>query len=107
MTAFALATLSTTGTAEAAIHEITSAYCSGDDVGVIDGDGFLEAPGVSDMSKSNFAAPVIASGAVAPFPFISDKPNAKFAEGTSIFGGLDASTDDHPSGAHCVKNALP
>jgi hypothetical protein len=60
------------------------------------------------MSKSNFAKPVIASGAVDTTTFtVTDKPNVKFEEGTSVFGGLNSDTVDHPSAQHCPKNALP
>jgi hypothetical protein len=70
--------------------------------------GSSNRPGLTDMSKSNFAKPVIASGAVDTTTFtVTDKPNVKFEEGTSVFGGLNSDTVDHPSAQHCPKNALP
>ena len=103
----------TLSTANAAIHEIVAAYCSGGDVGTITG-WELEPPGVTDPTKSNFAKPPIASGAVEvinppPPPIvieITDKPNAKFLPGeyevvpTEELGLEDV---DHPSAEHCAK----
>jgi hypothetical protein len=88
-----------TAPAQATIHEIVAAYCSGGDVGVITGLA-LEAPGVSTFGTPAFARPVLASGAV-DFPLTTDKPNVK------VLPGLDAptfevsaDTIDHPS-EHC------
>ena len=40
--------------ANAAVHEISAAYCSGGDVGAINEAGFLQAPGVQPgFSKGN------------------------------------------------------
>jgi hypothetical protein len=104
------------GTTQAAIHEIVAAYCSGGGVGngVITDEGFLEPPGISDPTESNFAKPVMASGAVtAPdadgIVHISDKPNTKFPEGTEVVdlspppptSLLQVSEADHPSAEHC------
>ena len=107
--ALALGSTSMVGTrsADAVIHEIVAAYCSGGAVGVISDDGHLEPPGVADPTKSSFARPVIASGAVDLSDFtITGKPNTKFAEGSSVFA-LDSSNATHPSAEHCVKNGLP
>jgi hypothetical protein len=107
--ALALSAFSLVGppSADAVIHEIVAAYCSGGGVGVIGEDGDLEPPGLSDPTKQqSFARPVLASGAV-DFPFITDKPNTKFAEGTSVLAPLDGSNATHPSADHCVKNGLP
>jgi hypothetical protein len=94
-------------TASAAIHEIVAAYCSGGGVGTIDDSGFLEPPGVTDLTRSNFAKPVIATGAL-DFPFVTDKPNGKYEEGTNAITGLGADTVDHPSAEHCPgAEALP
>jgi hypothetical protein len=82
------------------VHEMVAAYCSGGGHGVIGADGFLEPPGISDMSKQNFAEPVEANGVAADFPFIADRPAAKFPPGTFIFT-LDVSQADHPSAQHC------
>ena len=108
--ALALSALSLVGTrsADAVIHEIVAAYCSGGGVGTIGADGHLEPPGLADMTKpQSFARPVIASGAVDLSDFtISSKPNTKFAEGSSVFA-LDSGNATHPSAEHCVKNGLP
>lgn len=103
-------------TSEAAIHEIVAAYCSGGDVGVINESGYLEPPPIEDMAGTTpsegraFAKPVISSGAVdvtaGPPPEVTDKPNAKFVAGTSVTD-ITAANADHPSAAHCPKNALP
>jgi hypothetical protein len=100
----------TSAPAHAVVHEIVAAYCSGGDHGAIDGNGFLEPPGLSDPSKKNFARPVIANGAIeGTFPniLITDKPAAKYDEGTNAITGLSASTANDPSAEHCPKNALP
>jgi hypothetical protein len=97
-------------TAQAVVHEIVAAYCSGGGHGAIDENGFLEPPGLSDPAKKNFARPVIANGTVEGAPpnvLITDKSAAKFAEGTNAISGLSAETADHPSAEHCAKNALP
>jgi hypothetical protein len=86
--------------ANGAIHEMVAAYCSGGGHGTIDSDGFLEPPGISDMSKSNFARPVNANGVV-EFPLITDAPAAKYPAGTNVLT-LDVSQADHPSAAHCA-----
>jgi hypothetical protein len=93
--------------ADPAIHEIVAAYCSGGDVGVIDSDGFLEPPPISTFGSPTFARPVIASGAVdAGTLTVTGKPNARFAEGTSVFA-LSAATLDHPSAACPGSSVLP
>lgn len=71
--------------ANAAVHEIVAAYCSGGDVGAIDAAGFLQAPGVNrgGPGDPNFAAPVLNSGVV-DFPFIGDSPAAKFPAGSPV-----------------------
>lgn len=104
--------LATSVSADPAIHEIVAAYCSGGGVGVIDSNGFLNPPGITGGSNAdNFAKPVIASGAVqGTFPNITvtDKPNAKYAQGTNAITGLSAATVTHPSAAHCPgASALP
>ena len=97
-------------------------YCSGGDHGAIDEDGFLEptpledAEGTTPSAGHAFAKPVLSSGAVeVAFPevLITDKPNAKFEDGTvavNLLTGeseMDSTTVDHPSADHCPKNALP
>jgi len=107
--ALALSAFSLVGTrsADAVIHEIVAAYCSGGGVGAIGADWHLEPAGLADPDKPSFARPVIASGAVDVSDFtITSKPNTKFAEGSSVFA-LDSSNATHPSADHCVKNALP
>ena len=93
--------LQSSGRAEAVIHEIVGAYCSGGGVGVISADGDLEPPGLiggSNPNANNFAKPVIASGAVDVSTFTTtDKPNLKYPAGVSVFGPLG--TPDHPSTA--------
>jgi hypothetical protein len=96
------AVLGSTSTANATIHEIVAAYCSGGGVGVIGDDGHLEPPGL--QKEPAFANPVEKSGAVA-FPNVTDKPNVKFAEGSNIFS-LNSTNVTHPSAAHCPKNGL-
>ena len=95
----ALSFLQSSGRAEALVHEIVGAYCSGGGVGVIGTDGDLEPPGLAGGSNANnFARPVIASGAVDVSTFTTtDKPNLKYPAGVSVFGPLG--TPDHPSTA--------
>lgn len=80
-----------------AIHEQVAAYCSGGGHGVISEAGFLEPPGITDMTKQNFAQPVLSNGVVEiteTGPVVTDDPAAKFPEGSSPFA-LPA--PDHPS----------
>ena len=80
-----------------AIHEQVAAYCSGGGHGVISEAGFLEPPGITDMTKQNFAQPVLSNGVVEiteTGPVVTDHPAAKFPEGSSPFA-LPA--PDHPS----------
>ena len=100
----------TPGTAGAVIHEQVAAYCSGGGHGAINDLGELEPPGISDMTKKNFASPVLHNGvvvfdAVTGLPVVSDRQPAKFPAGTSAITGANVETTDpdHPS-AHC--NAL-
>jgi hypothetical protein len=108
----------TAGTSHATIHEIVAAYCSGGGVGVIEDNGFLEPPGIDDPTQGNFAQPVVASGATTGpdaggIISISDKPNAKFPEGTEVVDVdplpptplLNVSESDHPSAQHCPRAA--
>ena len=92
--------------ADAIIHDMVAAYCSGGSVGVIDSGGSLAPPGIDDMSKSNFAKPVIVTGVVVgAFPFeIGDSPAAKYQEGNSVFALGDPV---HPSAEHCANSPLP
>lgn len=93
--------------AEAVIHEIVAAYCSGGGVGVIDENGELLPAPLVDFGSGTFAKPVIASGAVDLGTLtVTGKPNVKYQEGSSVFT-LDSSNVDHPSADHCPKNALP
>ena len=96
-----LALVQSSGRAEAVVHEIVGAYCSGGGVGVIGTDGDLEPPGLaggSNANANNFAKPVIVSGAVDVGTFTTtDKPNLKYPAGVSVFGPLG--TPDHPSTA--------
>ena len=107
--------------AHAVVDEIVAAYCSGGGVGVIGADGLLRPPGISNPFKSNFAAPVVATGAVeivpiAPGPpptfdvFIGDVPSAKYPVGILVVSVVDgvpqpgpgiAGLSDHPSAANC------
>jgi hypothetical protein len=86
--------------AKGAIHEMVAAYCSGGGHGAIDAAGFLEPPGITDMTKSNFAQPVRSNGVVA-FPLVTDAPAEKYPEGTDV-RTLDVSQADHPSAEHCA-----
>lgn len=89
------------GTANATIHEIVAAYCSGGGVGVISDGGLLAPPGISEFGTKNFAKPVIASGAVNLGTLtVTDKPNVKYDAGSSVFA-LSAANRDHPS-EHCA-----
>ena len=93
--------------ANAAIHEMVAAFCSGGGVGVIDAAGFLEPPGVETPGKESFRKPATASGVVV-CGVITSKPAAKFPAGTTV-GTLNAtgpSLSDHPSAEHCA-NAPP
>jgi hypothetical protein len=95
--------------ANATIHEIVAAFCSGGDKGKINAAGFLEAPGVSGFSNAdNFAKPVAVNGAtnvVSENPLIvliAGSPSAKFPEGTTVvnlqnFTFLAVSESNHPS----------
>jgi hypothetical protein len=85
--------------ASPAIHEMVAAYCSGGGHGAIGSDGFLEPPGITDMSKRNFAQPVTSNGVVA-FPLITNRPPAKFPAGTNVLT-LNLAQADHPSAEHC------
>jgi hypothetical protein len=93
--------------ANAAIHEMVSAFCSGGGVGVIGTDGFLEPPGVTTPGKESFRKPASASGvvdtSVSP-AVIGSSPAAKYPAGTVV---RDLTTSDslHPS-THCA-NAPP
>ncbi|HEX5723212.1 MAG TPA: hypothetical protein VFZ06_10760 [Acidimicrobiia bacterium] len=85
--------------ASAAIHEMVAAYCSGGDHGVIDADGFLEPPGISDFTEKNFAQPVRSNGVVAEvggLPIVQDHPAAKYPAGSIAFALPDPV---HPSTA--------
>jgi hypothetical protein len=67
--------------------------------------GGLSPPGISDMTKSNFAKPVSVNGVVVPNggPInlkIGDSPAAKFKAGTDLF--ISAADLDHPL-THCKK----
>jgi hypothetical protein len=97
--------------ANATIHEIVAAFCSGGGVGVISADGHLEAPGVSDPTRSNFARPVIATRStivlsVDPLIIVtSDSKAAKYPPGTIVvdldtFTFLLASLSDSAA-THC------
>ena len=95
--------------ANAAVHEIVAAYCSGGGHGAIDEAGFLQAPGVQDgFSKGkSFAAPVRNNGiVVGEFPFeIGDSPAAKYPKGSQV---VPLTADpDHPSADNCANSPLP
>lgn len=90
------------GRAEAFIHEIVAANCSGGGVGVITGDGELVPPPLDDFGSQTFAKPVLASGAVeltGAGPVITDAPQNKVQPGSA----LDPVVYDHPSSDHCPK----
>ena len=93
--------------ANAAIHEMVAAFCSGGDVGVIDAAGFLEPPGVETPGKNSFRRPATSSGVVVG-GVITDKPAAKFPAGTRVqdLNAAGPSLSDHPSAQHCA-NAPP
>lgn len=83
--------------AQAAIHEQVAAYCSGGGHGAINDGGFLEPPGITDPTETNFAQPVLSNGVVeitATGPVVTDAPAAKYPAGSSPFA-LPA--PDHPS----------
>jgi hypothetical protein len=105
------ATMVSSVPADAAIHELVAAYCSGGGVGVINNNGFLEPPGVTGGSQgNNFARPALSTGVVVgTFPnlTIGSSPAAKYQPGTNVLTGLNSSTVNHPSAANCPKNALP
>ena len=93
--------------ANAAIHEMVAAFCSGGGVGVIDAAGFLEPPGVTNPALESFRKPPTASGVVVG-GVITDKPAAKFPAGTRVqdLNAAGPSLSDHPSAEHCA-NAPP
>jgi hypothetical protein len=93
--------------ANAAIHEMVAAFCSGGGVGVIDANGFLEPPGVTTPGKESFRKPPTASGVVVG-GVITDKPAAKYPAGTPVpvLNATGPSLSDHPSAEHCA-NAPP
>lgn len=96
-------------TANATIHEMVAAFCSGGSKGKIDANGFLEPPGVSDPVNhpQSFAKPVIANGVVVgTFPNLSigTSPAAKWPQGTNPLTLL-VSASNHPSKLHCPKAA--
>jgi hypothetical protein len=93
--------------ANAAIHEMVAAFCSGGGVGVIDAAGFLEPPGVTNPALESFRKPPTASGVVVG-GVITDKPAAKFPAGTTVpaLNAAGPSLSDHPSAQHCA-NAPP
>ena len=102
-TAIAAFAISVPMSANAVIHEIVAAYCSGGNKGVIDEHGELLPPGLLRQGTQSFARPVIASGAVDLQTLTTtDKPNTKFPEGTSVFEATP-SKSDHPSAANCPK----
>jgi hypothetical protein len=107
--------LMTPKSANATIHEIVAAFCSGGGVGVISADGHLEAPGVSDPTRKNFARPVVATGStiiLSANPLIiviSDGHAAKYPPGTTVidlatFKFLLASLSDSEA-THCKNFA--
>jgi hypothetical protein len=116
LTAMLPFTIAPTLPANAAIHEMVAAYCSGGGVGAIDASGFLEPPGVTGEGGAGSAAslrrPPTASGVVVGSPpVIGSSPAAKYPAGTPILGptGLNAtgpSLSNHPSAEHCA-NAPP
>ena len=94
--------------AEAVIHEIVAAYCSGGGHGAITADGFLEPPGLTDPAKPSFAAPVRKKTVDNGFPDITigTSPSFKFDEGANVFE-LNTGTASHPSFEHCPNATLP
>lgn len=95
--------LATAPPAAPAIHEMVAAYCSGGGHGAIGPSGFLAPPGITDMSKRNFAQPVTSNGVVvvvAGVPTTTDRPAAKFPAGLDA-RTISVSQADHPSAAHC------
>jgi hypothetical protein len=108
MVAMVLLVTALASPAGAAVHEQVAAYCSGGGVGAIDGDGFLEPPGISDMTKKNFAQPVLSNGVVvidetSGLPLVTDHPAAKYPEGSIAFALGDPI---HPS-THCKALQQP
>ena len=105
--------------ATASIHEIVAAFCSGGGKGGIGTNGHLEAPGVSDPAKHNFAQPVNASQSaivISEDPLIvviSDSKAAKYPPGTTVvdlgtFTFLLASQSNHAAAIHCKNfSGLP
>ena len=95
--------------ANAAIHEIVAAYCSGGGVGVIDTNGFLEPPGVNNPALPSFRQPAQSTGAVVNGR-IADIPAAKYPAGTPVgtLNSTGASLANHPSAENCANSpAIP
>jgi hypothetical protein len=91
--------------ANAAIHEMVAAFCSGGDVGVIEASGHLEPPGVTNPALESFRKPATASGVVdtsGGAPVIGTSPAAKYPAGTPV-PGLNVSSSNHPSAQHCAN----
>jgi len=99
--------------ADATIHEIVAAFCSGGGKGAISDDGHLEAPGVSDPTRGNFAQPVVATQSTVTIStgplviLIGDSNAAKYPEGTTVidlgaFKFLLVSESNHPA-THCTN----
>jgi hypothetical protein len=94
--------------ANASIHELVAAFCSGGGVGVIDTNGFLEPPGVDTPGMPSFRQPAQSTGVVVN-GMIADIPAAKYPAGTPV-GTLNAtgsSLSDHPSAEHCAAMNPP
>jgi hypothetical protein len=89
--------------ANAAIHEMVSAFCSGGGVGTIEASGHLEPPGVTNPALNSFRQPAEATGVVVGSPtgpVIGSSPAAKYPAGTSV-PTLAVSSSNHPSAEHC------
>ena len=87
----------------AVVDEQVGAWCG--NPANVGPNGGLAPPGISDMTKDNFAKPVSVNGVVRPNggPInleIGDSPAAKFVEGADLF--LTAADLDHPL-THCKK----
>ncbi len=89
--------------AGAVVDEQVGAWCG--NPAKVGANGGLAPPGISDMTKSNFAKPVNVNGVVVPNggPInleIGDSPAAKFPAGTDLFIGVD---DLDAPLEHCKK----
>ena len=90
--------------ANAVIHEQVAAYCSGGDVGVIDGGGNLEPSALNDMTSPAFAAPVLNNGVVV---ITSGDPDAEIGTKKNSDPLVVHPASKYPVGTDVLINGAP